>query len=103
MFQMAFNIRFNEEKNQLLKVTRGISFEEVLEAIKKGALLDNIAHPSQKHSRQRLYVVEIKRYAYGIPYILNTKKQEIFLKTIYPSRALTRKYMKGGKNEKKKK
>ena len=100
---MAFSIRFNEEKNQLLKATRRVSFEDVLEALKKGNLLADIAHPSQKHSLQRLYVVKIKEYAYAVPYISNIEKKEIFLKTIYPSRMLTKIYLKGGKNEKKKK
>lgn len=100
---MAFTIRFNEEKNQLLKATRGIGFEDVLNSIKKKKLLDNIAHPSKKHPRQRLYVIEIKGYIYAVPYVVNTEKQEIFLKTIYPSRVLTKQYKKGGKNEKAKK
>ena len=99
---MAFNISFNEEKNQLLKATRGISFEDVLEAFKKGKLLADIAHPSQKHPSQGLYVVEIKGYAYAVFYILNNRRREIFLKTIYPSRILTKIYLKGGRNEKKK-
>lgn len=97
---MAFSIKFNEEKNQLLKTTRRISFEDVIEALKEGQLLADIAHPSQKHSRQRLYVVRIKEYAYAVPYVFDTRKQEIFLKTIYPSRILTKIYLKGGKNEK---
>jgi hypothetical protein len=97
---MAFIIKFNEEKNQLLKATRKISFEDVVKSIKEKKLLDNVAHPSTKYPHQRLYIVEIKRYVYAIPYIINTEKQEIFLKTIYPSRVLTKKYMKGGKNEK---
>lgn len=94
---MAFNISFNEEKNQLLKATREISFEDVLEALKNGKLLADIAHPSQKHPRQRLYAVEIKGYVYAVPYVLNKRKKEIFLKTIYPSRILTKIYLKGGK------
>ena len=100
---MPFRITFNEEKNELLKATRGISFEDVLDALKKGQLLADIAHFSIKHPRQNLYVVKIKKYAYAIPYITNIQKKEIFLKTIYPSRALTRIYLEGGKNEKKKK
>lgn len=100
---VAFSITFNEEKNQLLKATRRISFEDILSAIKKGDLLQDIAHPSQKYPKQRLYVVKIKEYVYAVPYVTNTQKKEIFLKTIYPSRALTRIYLKGGKNEKNKK
>ena len=99
---MAYSFKFNEEKNQLLIATRKISFEDVIEALKKGHLLADISHPSQKHSRQRLYVVNIEDYAYAVPYILDNQKQEIFLKTIYPSRILTKIYLKGGKNEKKK-
>ncbi|SRR5258708_35887905 len=98
---MAFSIKFNEEKNQLLIATRKVSFEDVIKELKKGQLLADISHSSQKHSRQRLYVVKIKEYAYAVPYVFDIKKQEIFLKTVYPSRALTRIYLKGGKNEKK--
>lgn len=99
---MAFSIKFNEEKNQLLKATRGVSFEDVIEALRERQLLADIAHPSQKYSRQRVYVVKIKEYAYAVPYVLDTRKQEIFLKTMYPSRMLTKIYLKGEKNEKKK-
>lgn len=99
---MAFTIKFNEEKNQLLKATRNVSFEDVLKALKEGRLLANINHPSTKHSHQQVYVININEYVYAVPYVINTEKQEIFLKTVYPSRVLTEKYMKGGKNEKKK-
>lgn len=99
---MVFSIGFNEEKNQLLKATRGISFEDVLQALKTGNLLADIVHPSKKHPNQRVYVVKIKEYVYGVPYVIAVKKQEIFLKTIYPSRVLTKIYLEGGKNEKKK-
>lgn len=97
---MAFRIKFNEEKNQLLKATRGISFEDVLSYIKRRKLLDNIAHPNKKYPHQRLYVIKIKGYAYAVPYVINTEKQEIFLKTIYPSRLLTKRCEEGGKHEK---
>lgn len=100
---MAFSIRFNEEKNQLLKATRGISFEDVLKALEKEKVIADISHPSQKHPHQRIYVIKIKEYVYAVPYVLNVEKKEVFLKTIYPSRVLKEKYMKGGKNEKKKK
>ena len=98
---MAFKIKFNEEKNELLKATRDVSFEDVQDAIEKDKLFSDIAHPSNKHPHQRLYVVEIKKYIYAVPYVISTEKKEIFLKTIYPSRVLTKKYMKGGKNAKK--
>lgn len=99
---MAFTIRFNEEKNELLKATRGISFEDVLKNLQEGKYLADISHPSKKHAYQKIYIVQIHAYAYAIPYVLNKEKKEIFLKTIYPSRVFTKKYMKGGKHEKKK-
>ncbi|MCL4353390.1 toxin [Patescibacteria group bacterium] len=100
---MAFSIKFNEEKNQLLKATRNISFEDVLEAMQEKRLLADISHPSQKYPHQRVYIIQINDYAYAVPYILNVEKQEIFLKTIYPSRIFTKTYLKGGEYEKKKK
>lgn len=96
---MAFSIKFNEEKNQLLKATRNISFEDVLKAIKEERLLADISHPSQKHPQQKIYIIQIKEYAYAVPYIINREKKEIFLKTIYPSRIFTKKYLKGGEHE----
>ncbi len=86
---------FNEEKNQLLKATRGVSFEESIDAISIGDLLADIAHPSQKRSNQRLYVARIKRYAYAVPYVINPQQNEIILKTAYQCRTLTKKYIKG--------
>lgn len=97
---VAFSINFNEEKNQLLKATRSVGFEEIIDAISRGDLLADVAHPSQKHSNQRLYVVRIKRHAYAVPYVINPQKNEIFLKTAYPSRILTKKYIKGGNHAK---
>ena len=100
---MAFTIKFNEEKNQLLKATRDISFEDVLQALKEGNLLADISHPSSSHPQQRVYIIKIMKYVYAVPYVINAEKQEIFLKTIYPSRVFTKKYMKGGEYEEKKK
>jgi hypothetical protein len=96
---MAFDINFNEEKNQLLKATRGVGFDEIIEAIGQGALLADIAHPSVSRLNQRLYVVRFKGYSYAVPYVINKQKNEIFLKTVYPSSALTKKYIKGANHE----
>ena len=96
---MAFSIKFNEEKNQLLKATRGVSFDAVLDAIEKDRLLADIAHPNIKYPKQRIYVIKLNNYVYAVPYVINHQKIEIFLKTMYPSRILTKKYIKGGKND----
>jgi hypothetical protein len=96
---MAFDINFSEEKNQLLKATRSVSFDEIIDAMGIGSLLADIAHPSKNRPNQRLYIVKIKKYAYAVPYVINAQKREIFLKTVYPSSALTKKYIKGDDHE----
>ncbi len=73
------------EKNAKLKEERGISFEDVVEAIDAGGLLDVLPHPDQqKYPGQNIYVVSALGYVYLVPYV--TDKERIFLKTIIPSR-----------------
>ena len=82
---------WSEEKNEQLKIERGISFEEIQIAM-NGNLLDVIFHPNQKkYPGQRMYVVKIENYVYIVPFVEDEEK--IFLKTIYPSRAATKKYL----------
>ena len=88
---MKVNIRFNEEKNFLLQETRGISFDEVVKAIEKGGILDDLKN--KNYPKQRVLVVEIKNYVYAVPYVINKERKIIFLKTVYPSRILTKKYL----------
>jgi uncharacterized DUF497 family protein len=82
---------WNAEKNEQLIVERGISFEEIVFYIENNGLLDDIAHPnSQDYSHQRIFIVAVESYVYLVPYIEN--KDELFLKTIIPSRKFTRIY-----------
>lgn len=83
---------WNDEKNQQLINDRGVSFEDVIFYIQKGQLLDDLCHPNQKkYPNQRFFVVEIDSYAYLVPYIEND--EEIFMKTIIPSRKATKQYI----------
>lgn len=92
---MKPQIEYSETKNLLLKATRGINFDDVKQAIKTGHVLDDIDHFNPaKYPHQRIVIVKIKKYAYAVPYILNKKTNTIFLKTIYPTRKLTKKYFK---------
>lgn len=85
---------WNEEKNELLKEERQISFEDVVFYFEQGFLLDVLEHPNQeKYKGQKIFVVEIDEYAYLIPFVED--ENEIFLKTIIPSRKATKKYLKG--------
>jgi uncharacterized DUF497 family protein len=85
---------WNEEKNELLKLERQVSFEDVVFYIEMGFLLDVLEHPNQeKYKGQKIFVVQIDDYVYLIPFVED--EREIFLKTIIPSRKATKKYLKG--------
>ena len=87
---------WNDAKNLQLKVKQGIGFDEVYAALEDGGLLDNIPHPNQKrYPAQRIFIIEIDNYAFLVPFVEDEEK--IFLKTLYPSRKFTKKYLtKGG-------
>ena len=52
---------FDIEKNKLLKKTRDISFEEVIEEIENGNIIDIIPHNNiQKYPNQFMYIIEMK-------------------------------------------
>ncbi len=84
---------WNDEKNERLKKERSVSFEEVVFHIERDELLDIVEHPKQeKYKGQRMFIVNIEDYAYLIPFI--ETEEEVFLKTIIPSRKATKKYLK---------
>jgi hypothetical protein len=84
--------RWNNEKNELLKTTRGVCFEQVVLLMEKGEILDTIENPNQeKYPGQKIAVIMIDIYVYLVPYAENNK--EIFLKTIIPCRKATNKYV----------
>jgi len=90
-------IRFNEEKNLVLKETRGVCFDDVIDAIENDQIVVDLTHYNIKYKNQRLLVVKINDYAYVVPYAIekiSDKKIEIFLKTVFPSRKFTKKYLK---------
>ena len=89
---------WNNEKNQLLLETRGVSFEEVVLAIENGDLLDRVKHPNAaKYPNQMVFYVSINKYVYAVPFVEDDEK--IFLKTIIPDRKATEKYLGGSTNE----
>lgn len=54
--------------------------------------MDDVAHPNtKKYPNQRILIVSIDDYAYLVPYVEN--ENEIFLKTIIPSRKASKKYL----------
>ena len=84
--------RWNEGKNKKLKEERGVCFEDVVLKIAKGEILDLLEHHNQeKYAGQKIFVVEFDNYAYLVPFI--ETEEELFLKTIIPSRKATKKYL----------
>jgi len=87
---------WNTEKNLLLKKERNLSFEQIVSHIESGDLLDIIEHPNKdKFSNQKILIVQIENYVIAVPFVQNDKER--FLKTIIPSRKLTKQYLKDSK------
>jgi hypothetical protein len=58
----------------------------------QGEVLDDLEHPNlEKYPGQRVFVLNIDEYIYLVPYI--ESEDEIFLKTIIPSRKAIREYL----------
>ena len=76
---------WNADKDRQLLEQRGVGFNDVLSAMERNGVLDDIPHPNQsKYPNQRALIVEIEGYACHVPYV--EQDDMLFLKTIYPSR-----------------
>ena len=80
------------KKNKDLKKERDISFEDIVNAISEGNLLDTVNHPNKKrYPNQKQFMIKINEYVYIVPFI--DRNGDYFLKTIIPSRKATKKYL----------
>ena len=87
--------RWSAEKNELLKLSRGVSFESIVVAVESEGLLDIIEHPNKaKCPNQRVLVVSFDGYVYLAPFV--EEADYFFLKTVIPSRKATRDYLQQG-------
>jgi len=85
-------ITWNKQKNEWLKQNRGICFEDILFYLDNDFLIDDVEHPNQKkYADQRMMVFYINKYIYLVPYVED--EDEIYLKTIIPSRKATKNYL----------
>ena len=83
---------WDENKNDLLKETQYISFEEIVLALANNKLFEIVEHPNkQKYPNQKMFIFEVRNYVYIVPFVEDDEKY--FLKTIYPSREATKKYL----------
>ena len=84
--------RWNSRKNEELIEERGMSFDVIEAAIADGNLLDVREHPNkERYPNQRIFVVRVEEYVFLVPFVED--EASIFLKTIYPSRKATKKYL----------
>jgi hypothetical protein len=89
-------ITWNLEKNRFLQTERNVSFEDVVYHIMAGGILDTVEHPNQeRYPGQQIHVIEIEGYAYLVPFV--ESEDEVFLKTVIPSRKATKTYLGGPK------
>lgn len=83
---------WNNEKNMWLIEHRGVCFEQVVMLMGQEDVLDVIEHPNQdEYPGQKIAIIRIDDYAYLVPYVQSG--EEIFLKTVIPSRKATKKYV----------
>jgi len=83
--------KWNTEKNNLLKETRNISFDEIVLAISHNMIIKVYDHPNQeKYPGQKIFEINLNNYIYLVPY--SETDNEYFLKTIIPSRKATKSY-----------
>lgn len=84
---------WNEEKNHWLAQNRGITFEDIVTAVKSGKLLYQGRHHNKcKYEHQYIVVVEVNEYAFFVPFVWQ-ENNKAFLKTIIPSRKMTKRYL----------
>ncbi|HOV72438.1 MAG TPA: toxin [Candidatus Hydrogenedentes bacterium] len=87
---------WNLEKNNWLRSVRRVTFEEIIFHIQAGDLLDVIQiGKSGKYPNQRIFVINIEGYVYLVPFV--ESEEAIFLKTVIPSRKMTKRYLGGAR------
>ena len=85
-------------KNDLLRKNRSISFEQIVISIENNKIVDVIENPNlEKYKGQIFIMVEINNYIYVVPASISESGEEYHLKTIYPSRKYTDKYLRSKK------
>ena len=85
--------QWDRGKNRKLIRERGISFEAIVAHIEAGDILA-IVPGRGKYAHQKQFIVSVNRYVYIVPFV--EEDDAVFLKTIIPSRQMTRRYLLGG-------
>ena len=90
-YKMEFE--YDLAKNSQLLKSRGVGFEEIVQAVYSGQLLDiRVHHNKQKYPNQKIMYVRILEEVYAVPFV-EGKTGKIFLKTLFPSRKARKFYL----------
>ncbi|MBI9070706.1 MAG: hypothetical protein JEY94_03870 [Melioribacteraceae bacterium] len=87
------DIIWDRDKNNWLILNRGISFQEITDAILNDKILTVLENPGREN--QQYFILDFKSYTWVVSFLINEKDQ-IVLKTAFPSRKFHNKY---GKND----
>jgi len=83
------DIIWDKNKNDLLMLTRNISFEEICEKIINEEYIEIIENPAREN--QQYFIMSINDYIWLVPFIID-EDDNIILKTAFPSRKFNKKY-----------
>jgi uncharacterized DUF497 family protein len=91
----SYHFIFDEKKNRQLRQARGLSFELMIALMDAGHVVNKRDHHNpRKYPNQQIIEIRGGEYMYIVPCVI--RGNEMFLKTIYPSR----KAVKQGKEKK---
>ena len=82
-------VHWSKEKDKWLRENRGLSFQEIADAIVGGRLIVSLENPSR--AGQEIFVIWIQDYTWVVPFVIE-EDGALFLKTAFPSRKLHRRY-----------
>jgi len=93
------DFEWDKKKNKILKATRKISFEEILDFLEnKENILAVFKHPNKnKYPNQKVFILNINGYAWVVPF--EERGDKIRLITAFPSRKWTKMFLRGKRNE----
>jgi len=84
---------WDNKKSELVKRERGLSFDEIVENIRQGAVLD-IVDNREEFKEQKLLILNINNYSWVVP--VEFRDGRIRIITAFKSRKFTKLYL-GGK------
>ena len=88
---MRVTVEWSDLKNEILKLTRNVCFEDVENCLLNDDILDVLPHHNpEKYPNQRIFVLRLADYVYYVLFIEDDER--IFLKNIIPNRKLNAKY-----------